>query len=181
MFSATEKIVDEGFAGVGMGRFVAKGQVVTVAHEFSESDIIQRRAALTEDINVLDVGDRDRRLAGGDAFGGRQQRFHQDRFLRGQIADIFIGFFLAHELVQTGDPLRRRRVLGRVRHDDLAAVLRFDEIFEGLRRIGGLDDVFVVDYADDDVAVARTEVRIDRLFGEILGGRRVVLGENALL
>ena len=42
----------------------------------------------------------------------------------------------------------------------------------------GLIDVFIVDHADDDVAVARTEIRIDRLLGEIFRRRRIVLGEK---
>src|ERR1051325_6862336 len=166
----------------GCGAFAAGGESMPVPLDFSGPAITRRPAFLTENEGVLRVGDGDGRFAGGDALGGRQQRFDQDRLLRREVADIFVGLLLpAEHLVQARDPLSRRRVLRRVGHDDLAAVLRLNQVFERLRRVGRFDRSFIVDDADNDIAVARAEIRIDRVFRERLGGRRIVLREETLL
>ena len=105
--------------------------------------------------------------AGGDAFGGGAEGFDQGRFHRREVAHELIGFLFADELVHVGEPLRRGRVQGRVGHDQFAAVLRLDQIFQSFGRVGGIDDALVVDDADDVVARARPQVRVDGVFRKV--------------
>ena len=110
------------FAGIRMGRFASQRDVAGIADQFCVSDIIHRRAFLAVDVGVFYIGDGDGGLAAGNPFRRRQERFDPDRFIGGEVAHELFGLLLTHDFIQTRQPLCRRRMLGRVGHDDLAFV-----------------------------------------------------------
>jgi hypothetical protein len=59
--------------------------------------------------------------------------------------------------------------------------LRAREIFQRLRRLRRAEHAFVVNDADDHIAIARAEDRIDGFFGELRCGRRVVFRQHPFL
>ena len=102
-------------------------------------------------------------------------------FIAAEVANEFVRFLFADEFVQVDQPLRRRRVQGRIGHNQLAAVLRLDQIFQGFGRVCGIDDALVVDDADDVVARPRSQVGVDGVLRKVSIHRRIVLRENAFL
>ena len=62
-----QKVIDEGFAGVDVRRLLVQRDVMAVPHHFTQSNIIERRAFFSEDISILHVRNRDRRLTRVDS------------------------------------------------------------------------------------------------------------------
>jgi hypothetical protein len=112
---------------------------VTVAHHLPESDIVYGRTSLAEGVNVFDVGDTDGRFAAGHPFRCRQKRFDKDGLGGGKVPNKFICFLFAHELFETRQPLGGGRMLSRIGHDDLAAKLGLNQIFDRLGSVRRLD------------------------------------------
>ncbi len=68
-----------------------------------------------------------------------------------------------------------------IRHDKFAPVFRIHQILQGFWRISLLDRALVIDNANDNVAITRSEVRVDRVGREIFSRGGLVLGKNAFL
>ena len=68
-----------------------------------------------------------------------------------------------------------------MRHDELAAVLRFDDVFQGFRRFRCLDTILVINDTVQNVAVAGAKDRVDGIPGKPFQRRRFVFGEGAFL
>ena len=141
-----EKEIDKRLGGVGMRGFVAESHVAGVAEKlFRRARNLDRRPLLAMEKDIVDVGEADGSLPSQDAVGGRVERLHQDRFLSGQFADELVCLLLADKFVDVGEPLGGRGVLRRVGHDQFAAVLGLEQIFEGFGRVRRFDDALIVD------------------------------------
>ena len=79
-----------------------------------------------------------------------------------------------HDLPEARHPLGCRRMLRGVGHDELSFVLRFDQVLQTLRCVSRFNSVFVVNDTDNDVAIARTEIGIDRVLEILFGSGRIV-------
>lgn len=113
-----------------MRTFRCKCYRLAVAHEFAEPDVVQRHTGASVEYDILQKRNANRRLSGRDALAGGRERRYQKRLLGSQVMDEFVSLLLAHDLVQTGKPLRGRGVLTGIRDHDLAFVLRLYQIFQ---------------------------------------------------
>ena len=74
-----------------------------------------------------------------DLIGRGHDGLGEHRFGRGEVADKFFRSLLGHDFVQTREPLGGQSVVDGMGHDQFAAVLRFDDLFESLGILAGLD------------------------------------------
>ena len=65
-----------------------------------------------------------------------------------------------------------------VGHDQFAAELRLDDIFERLGRLLRLDQAIVVDDPDDRISVSRPELGVDRFLREVFEHGGVIPGHD---
>ena len=92
-----------------------------------------------------------------------------------------VRLLFSHNFVKAREPLGGRRVLLGIAHNDFTFVLRLDQVFQRLRRLGRLDRLLVINDSDDNVAVSWPEIRIDHLFRKTLRRGRIVLRQHTVL
>jgi hypothetical protein len=124
-----EKKVDESLAGIGPGRLSSQGDVLAVAEHGVVSDVIEIGALFVVRQHEAHESDSHRRLAGTDAISGGYDGLDEYGSRGREIADKFFRARLRHDLVEARQPLCCQGVVDWMRHDELAAVLRFDHIF----------------------------------------------------
>ena len=121
-------------AVAGRGGFGADVDVLPVAEHVVVANVIEVGALFIVGEHKAREGDADGSFACADAVSGRHDRFDEDRFGGGEVVDEFLGARFGHDLIQA---FASHWVVSvwpvGVWHDQLAAILRFDDIFERLR------------------------------------------------